>query len=250
MTHTALITGGGRGIGRAIAIALAGAGATVVVGDIRDDDASETVARVEAAGGQAMAVRLDVTDSDSVRTAVETVRRALSSVDILVNNAGWDRLQPFMDTEEEFWRRVVEVNYLGVLRVTHALLPAMIENRWGRIVNIGSDSARVGSAMESVYSGAKGAVLSFTKTLAREMAREGITVNAVCPGPTETPLLTEILEGQQRGADIVTAITRSVPMKRLAQPTEIAAAVSFLCSAEAGFVTGQTLSVNGGLTMC
>ena len=221
-----------------------------MVGDIRDDDASETVAGVEAAGGQALAVRLDVTDSDSVRTAVETVRRALGSVDILVNNAGWDRLQPFMDTDEEFWNRVVEVNYLGVLRVTQAVLPAMIENRWGRIVNIGSDSARVGSAMESVYSGAKGAVLSFTKTLAREMARGGITVNAVCPGPTETPLLTEILEGQQRGADIISAITRSVPMKRLAQPTEIAAAVSFLCSAEAGFITGQTLSVNGGLTMC
>ncbi|CAN5265985.1 glucose 1-dehydrogenase [soil metagenome] len=249
MTHTALVTGGGRGIGRAIAITLASTGVAVAIGDIRDDDANETVAEINAAGGQALAVRLDVTDSGSVHSAVEAVHRALGRVDMLVNNAGWDRMQPFIDTDEEFWRRVVDINYLGVLRVTHALLPAMIENGWGRIVNISSDSARVGSAMESVYSGAKGAVLSFTKTLARETARAGITVNAVCPGPTETPLLTEILEGQQHGGDTVAAIIKSTPMKRLGQPSEIAAAVSFFCSAEAGFITGQTLSVNGGLTM-
>lgn len=249
MSTTALVTGGGRGIGRAIASALAASGTRVAVGDIRADDANETVANIEAAGGEAFAVSLDVTSAESIAKAVGSVKAKFGDVNVLVNNAGWDQLKPFLDTDEAFWDRVIDINYLGVLRTTQVVLPAMMTAKWGRVVNLGSDSARVGSALESIYSGAKGAVISFTKTLAREVAKHGITANTVCPGPTDTPLLRGIVAAEQDGAKVIEAITKAVPMKRLAQPEEVAAAVAFFCSAEAGFITGQTLSVSGGLTM-
>jgi 2-hydroxycyclohexanecarboxyl-CoA dehydrogenase len=184
---------------------------------------------------------------------VATSVRELGPVDILVNNAGWDDLRPFVETDEAFWDRVIEINYKGVLRTTHAVLPGMVERRWGRVVNIGSDAARVGSSLEAVYAGAKGAVISFTKTIAREVARKGVTANTVCPGPTDTPLLRQIVEAQGsdpgRASGVIDAMTKSVPMKRLGLPDEVAAAVAFFASESAGFVTGQTLSVSGGLTM-
>ena len=168
---------------------------------------------------------------------------------MLVNNAGWDELHPFLETDEPFWDRVIDVNFKGGLRLTRAVLPGMVERGWGRIVNIGSDAGRVGSSLESVYSGAKGGVIAFTKTIAREVARNGVTANTVCPGPTETPMLEQMTGADEQGAKVIEAMRRAVPMKRLGTPEDVAAAVAFLASEEAGFITGQTLSVSGGLTM-
>ena len=247
--RVALVTGGGSGIGREICLGLAGAGRRVAATDLRGDAAQETAELVTAAGGQAIAVAIDVADATSVAAGVEHVSTELGAVEVLVNCAGWDVLMPFLDTDEDFWDRVIEINYKGALRTIHACLPAMLEARWGRIVNIGSDAARVGSSLEAVYSGAKGAVISFTKTIAREVARAGITANTVCPGPTDTPLLDEIVSASDDGERVIGAMARAVPMKRVGQPSEVASAVVYLASEDAGFVTGQTLSVSGGLTM-
>ncbi len=247
MARVAFVTGAGRGIGRAIALRLAELGDAVAVGDIRADDAAETVTAIEELGGRAVALPLDVTDGGSVTNAVEETLGLLGPVEILVNNAGWDEMRPFVETDEPFWDRVIEVNYKGCLRMTRATLPDMIDKGWGRIVNIGSDAGRVGSSFESVYSGAKGAVIAFTKTIAREAARTGVTANTVCPGPTDTPMLAEVARGQ--GEKIIDAMTRAVPMKRLGMPEDVAHAVSFFASDESHFITGQTLSVSGGLTM-
>ncbi len=247
--RTALVTGGARGIGREICLALAAQGRQVAVADLRPDEADVTVRAIEDAGGTALAVPMDVADPESVTTGLLQVVDELGPVEILVNCAGWDELKPFLDTDEAFWDQIIEINYKGALRTAHGCLPAMIDAGWGRIVNIGSDAGRVGSSLEAVYSGAKGGVIAFTKTIAREVARQGITANVVCPGPTETPLLDEIVAASADGDKVIGAMARAVPMKRLGQPTEVASAVAYFCSEEAGFVTGQTLSVSGGLTM-
>ena len=239
MGRVAFVSGGSRGIGRGIAEALARDGHTVAIGDIRE---------AEPAGDGGIAVLCDVTDSGSVTSAVREVETELGPIEILVNNAGWDEMRPFIETDEPFWDRVIEVNFKGGLRLTRAVLPGMVERGYGRIVNIGSDAGRVGSSLESVYSGAKGGVIAFTKTIAREVARRGVTANTVCPGPTDTEMLREVTGGDE-GAKVIEAMTRAVPMKRLGTPQDVAAAVAFLCSDEAGFITGQTLSVSGGLTM-
>ena len=239
-----MVTGGAQGIGRAIAQALAADGRAVAVGDLLEDEAGETA---EAIGGRALAVPLDVTNSDSVAAAVERTQDALGPIDVLVNNAGWDEARPFLETDEPFWDKVIEINFKGGLRVTRAVLPGMVERGWGRLVNVGSDAGRVGSSLESVYSGAKGGVIAFTKTIAREVARSGVTANVVCPGPTRTAFLDRIAgEGGER---LVESLTRAVPMRRLGEPDDVAAAVAFLASDGAGYITGQTLSVSGGLTM-
>jgi 2-hydroxycyclohexanecarboxyl-CoA dehydrogenase len=247
--RVAIVTGGGRGIGRAIAAALASDGHSVGVGDLLTDAAAETVAEIERAGGRALSLALDVTDSSSVHKAVRLTEETLGPLGILVNNAGWDELHPFLETDEPFWDRVVDINFKGCRRVTHAVLPAMVEAGWGRLINIGSDAGRVGSSLESVYSGAKGGVIAFTKTIAREVARAGVTANAVCPGPTRTPLLEGMANAQDEGARLIESLERAVPMRRLGEPADVAAAVAFLASERAGFITGQTLSVSGGLTM-
>src|SRR2546421_8440736 len=243
MGRVAFVSGAGRGIGRAIALRLAAGGDEIAVGDIRTGDASETVTAIEETGGRAVAVELDVTDSASVANAVEETLEALGPVEILVNNAGWDEMRPFLESDEPFWDRVIEVNFKGGLRTTRRTVPGMVERGWGRVVNIGSDAGRVGSSLESVYSGAKGGVIAFTKTLAREIARTGVTANTVCPGPTRTPMLAEM---EPR---MIEALERAVPMRRLGEPEDVAAAVAFLASEAAGYITGQTLSVSGGLTM-
>jgi 2-hydroxycyclohexanecarboxyl-CoA dehydrogenase len=247
--RVALVTGGARGIGRAIARSLASDGRVVAVADLLQDGAAETVALIEADGGRAIAVALDVTSPTSVEAAFGRVAADLGPVEILVNCAGWDVLMPFVDTDEEFWQKVIEINYKGVLRTTHAALPGMMERGFGRIVNISSDAGRVGSSLEAVYAGTKGGVIAFTKTIAREAARKGVTANAVCPGPTDTPMLGAIIEAAEDADKVIGAMTRAVPMKRLGQPEEVAAAVAFLAGESAGFISGQTLSVSGGLTM-
>jgi 2-hydroxycyclohexanecarboxyl-CoA dehydrogenase len=248
-----LVTGGARGIGREVVFALARQGHAVAVADLREVEAKETATAAQAAGGRALAVSVDVTSTASVREAVAATTAEFGSVDILVNVAGWDDLKAFVETDEAFWDRVIEINYKGVLRTTREVLPGMLECGWGRVINVGSDAARVGSSLEAVYSGTKGAVISFTKTIAREAARKGVTANTVCPGPTDTPLLREIVQAQgsdpTRSAGVIDAMTRAVPMKRLGRPEEIAAAIAFLASEEASYITGQTLSVSGGLTM-
>jgi 2-hydroxycyclohexanecarboxyl-CoA dehydrogenase len=242
-----MVTGGAGGIGRAIAIDLARDGRAVAVADLQLEGATETARAIEAAGGRARAVSVDVTDRGAVADAVEEVRDALGPVEILVNNAGWDELKLFLDTDEDFWDRIIAINFKGCLLMTHAVLPGMVERGFGRIVNIGSDAGRVGSSLESVYSGAKGGVIAFTKTIAREVARAGVTANTVCPGPTRTPLLEGMVA--EGGDKLIDALTRAVPMRRLGEPEDVAAAVAFLASDRAGFITGQTLSVSGGLTM-
>jgi 2-hydroxycyclohexanecarboxyl-CoA dehydrogenase len=245
--RVALVTGGAGGIGRAICLDLAADGRAVAVADLQVEGAAETAEAVSAGGGRAAPVELDVTDSGSVAEGVRRAEEALGPVEILVNNAGWDELRPFLETDEDFWDRVIEINLKGCLRVTRRVLPGMVERGFGRVVSIGSDAGRVGSSLESVYSGAKGGVIAFTKTVAREVARSGVTANTVCPGPTRTPLL-EAMAGSG-GERLIDSLTRAVPMRRLGEPEDIAAAVAFLASERAGFITGQTLSVSGGLTM-
>ena len=248
--RVALVTGAGQGIGRAIAQRLAEDGHRVAVADLNPATAREVAEEITQSGATAVAVTIDVADTVSVQAAVATVADWLGPIDVVVNNAGFDVLMPFLETTEEFWDRILDVNFKGALRVIHAAAPGMIERRWGRIVNIASDAGRVGSSLEAVYSGAKGGIIAFSKTLARELARTGVTVNSVCPGPTETPLLQGIAEaGGDDSAKVIGAMTRAVPMKRLAQPSDIAGAVAYFTSDAAAYVTGQTLSVSGGLTM-
>ncbi|MGI9613315.1 MAG: SDR family NAD(P)-dependent oxidoreductase [Acidimicrobiales bacterium] len=247
--RVAVVTGGGRGIGREICRALAADERIVAVADLRASESAATVDAITADGGRALAVEMDVTRSDAVTSGLATIVDQLGPVEVLVNCAGWDELKPFVETDEEFWDHIIDLNYKSVLRTTHACLPAMIDAGFGRIVNIGSDAARVGSMLEAVYSGAKGGVISFSKTIAREVARHGITANTVCPGPTATPLLDEIVDASDNGEKVIGAMARAVPMKRVGQPGEVASAVAYLASEDAGFITGQTLSVSGGLTM-
>jgi 2-hydroxycyclohexanecarboxyl-CoA dehydrogenase len=245
----ALVTGGGSGIGREICLGLARDGRKIAVADINLAGAQETSAMVVQSGGTAIAVHMDVSKTDSVQDGVLEAIDELGAIEVLVNCAGWDELMPFLSTDEAFWDRVIEINYKGILRTVHACLPSMVEARWGRIVNIGSDAGRVGSSFEAVYSGAKGGVIAFTKTVAREAARSGVTANVVCPGPTDTPLLDGIVAASDDGDKIIGAMARAVPMKRVGTATEVASAVVYFCSEEASFVSGQTLSVSGGLTM-
>ena len=259
--RVALVTGAAQGIGRGIAEQLGADGFRVGVADLNLDAAEETAAAIRSAGGSAIAVQIDVTDTASVQAAVKAVTEEVGSIEVVVNNAGFDDFMKFLDTTEDFWDRVLEVNFKGTLRVVQATAPGMVERGWGRVVSIGSDAGRVGSSLEAVYSGAKGGIIAFSKTLARELATTGVTVNTVCPGPTDTPALRKFAANSAKpasgtsgtaGADaekVITGMTRAVPMRRLAQPADIAGAVAYLASDAASYVTGQTLSVSGGLTM-
>ena len=180
-TRVAFVTGGARGIGAAIASGLATDGFAVAIADMRLAEATDTAALINQRGGSSLPVELDVTEQASVNAAIEAARSGLGDIDVLVNNAGWDDLMPFLKTDEEFWDRVMDINFKGALRLTHAALPGMVDRGWGRLINIGSDAGRVGSSLESVYSGAKGGVIAFTKTIAREVARKGVTATSSAP---------------------------------------------------------------------
>jgi 2-hydroxycyclohexanecarboxyl-CoA dehydrogenase len=252
----ALVTGGAQGIGRGIAAALAAGGYLVAIADLNIEAAAQTakdLSQAKDSGQQdatVIAVEANVTDTASVEAAVRTVERELGPVEVVVNNAGWDDFMPFVATTEEFWDKVIDINFKGALRVTKTVLPGMIERKFGRVINIGSDAGRVGSSLESVYSGTKGGIIAFTKTLAREVATKGITANVVCPGPTDTPALRKFADSAGQDAEkVIGGMVRSVPMKRLGTPDDIGPAVAFFASDAAGFITGQTLSVSGGLTM-
>ncbi len=242
--RVALVTGGAGGIGSAICRALAEAGHRVAVADLSTAAAEGVAKEIGGAG-----VELDVTRPESVQSAVATIGDSLGPVDVCVNCAGWDELRPFLETDDAFSQKVLDINLSGAIRVTRAVLGGMVERRGGRLVNVASDAGRVGSSLESVYSAAKGGLIAFTKTIAREVARHGITANAICPGPTETPLLSKIVEANEDADRVIAAMTRAVPMRRLGQPEDIAPAGAFLVSDGASFITGQTLSVSGGLTM-
>jgi 2-hydroxycyclohexanecarboxyl-CoA dehydrogenase len=238
-----IVTGAGRGIGRGIVEKLAAEGAKVVVSDVDEESARETAGAI---GGGAVGLRADVTSKESVEAMVDEVVDRFGRVDVLVNNAGWDKVEPFLKSNESDWERVIAINLYGTLHCCKAVLPLMVEQEYGKVVNIGSDAGRVGSSGEAVYSAAKGGIIAFTKTLAREMARYKINVNCICPGPADTPLFAEIGEENPK---LKEALQKAIPFRRLALPQDLANAVAFLASDEAEYITGQTLSVSGGLTM-
>lgn len=239
----AFVTGAGRGIGRAIAQRLSEEGCKVAVADI--DEAGAKAAAKEIGSG-AIGVGIDVAKLASVRAAVAEAERQLGQIDVLVNNAGWDKAEPFIKSSEETWDKVIAIDLRGPINCCRAVLDSMIARGHGRIVSISSDAGRVGSSGEAVYSGAKGGVIAFSKTLAREHARNNITINCVCPGPTNTPMLAELAADNPK---LHEALKHAVPLRRLAEPPDIAAAVAFLASDDASYITGQALSVSGGLTM-
>lgn len=238
-----IVTGAGQGIGRAIATKLDAEGAALVVTDIDAEAARQTA---DSLGGATISMHTDITSAESVREMVATAHERYGRIDVLVNNAGWDKGEPFVDSAREDWDRAIQVNLYGVLNTCHTVLPVMIEQGHGTVVNLGSDAGRVGSAGEAVYSAAKGGVIAFTKTIAREMARSGINANCVSPGPTDTALFDAVTEGNPKLRE---GLIRSIPLRRLAQPSDLADAVAFLASDEASYITGQTISVSGGLTM-
>jgi 2-hydroxycyclohexanecarboxyl-CoA dehydrogenase len=242
--RTAVVTGGGGGIGAAICARLVNAGHVVYVADLSASAAQAVAARV---GG--VALELDVVSAGSVAAAVGRVLRDTGSVDVLVNAVGWDEHRPITESDDKFIAHVLEINLVGPIRMTREVLPSMMRAGYGRIVNIASDAGRVGSSLESVYSAAKAGIIAFTKTTAREAARAGITANCVCPGPTDTALLSGIIAKSPDAEKVISAITRSTPLKRLGRPDDVAVAVLMFADDDAGFITGQTLSVSGGLTM-
>ncbi len=245
----AIVTGGGGGIGSAICRRLGEAGARVGVFDLDESAAQRTVEALLAEGATAKAYGVDITDHAAITGAVEAFEQDIGPTDVLVNNAGWDKFAYFLTTEPDLWRKIIAINLEGPINLHHSVLKGMQARRSGRVVNIASDAGRVGSSMEAVYSGAKGGIIAFTKTMAREMARSGVTLNVVCPGPTETPLLEALTGSGDQGARIHEGLKRAIPLGRLGQPEDIAGMVAFLASDEAAYITGQVISVSGGLTM-
>jgi 2-hydroxycyclohexanecarboxyl-CoA dehydrogenase len=238
-----IVTGGASGIGKAVAFLLAREGARILIGDI-DEAGGETAAAAGTAESLAIEyLRLDLTDKPAIDDFVAAVDQRVGRVDGLVNGAGWDQIQPFLENPPEMWDRVIAVNLMGAVRLTRGVLPPMVAAATGKIVNISSDAGRVGSMGETVYAAAKGGLIAFTKSLARELARHRINVNCVCPGPTDTPLF------QRQPERMKEALARAIPFRRIAQPIEIAQAVMFFLSDRSDYITGQVLSVSGGLTM-
>ena len=244
-----IVTGGGGGIGGALCHGFAEEGAAVAVFDRAADAAASVATSITEAGGTAIAVACDITERASVDAAVGAVIGELGPIDVLVNNAGWDLFVPFLDTAPDDWSRLIDVNLVGALHMHHAVLPSMVARSAGRVVNVSSDAARVGSSGEAVYAACKAGLVAFSKTLAREHARHGITFNVVCPGPTDTALLATVTDAAANPEKLREAFRRAIPVGRLGEPDDLVGAVLFFASDAASFVTGQVLSVSGGLTM-
>jgi len=242
-----IVTGGGGGIGRATCLRFAEEGAEVAVFDRDQDAAEETARQIVQADGKAQAFTVDITDRAGVDRAVAAFE-ADGPVHVLVNNAGWDEARPFLATDIALWDKVIQINLYGPLHMHHAVLPGMVRNGGGRIVNIASDAGRVGSSGEAVYAACKGGLIAFSKTVARELARKNVQLNTVCPGPTDTALFADFAKGED-GEKIIEGLKRAIPMRRLGQPADYPGIICFLASEDAGFITGQTISVSGGLTM-
>ena len=240
---TAIVTGGGQGIGRAIVLRLAEEGCNVAIFDLKPETA-EATAR-EASGGAVKVYGVDVGD----RAAVAKVVDDLGAVWLLVNNAGWDKPMPFLKTDRDLWDKIVRINLYGPLNMHHAVCPGMVERGGGRVVNISSDAARVGTSDEAVYSACKGGLIAFTKSVARELARKNVLLNAVCPGPTNTPMMQEVLGAGEDAVKWKDAMVRGIPLKRMGEPEDYAGIVTFLASEDGSFITGQTISVSGGMNM-
>ena len=246
---TVIVTGGGGGIGGATCRRFASEGAKVAVFDMNLEAAQKVVDDIKAAGGVAKAFKCDITNRAEVDGAVAAAENSLGPIAVLVNNAGWDVFKPFTKTVPAEWDKLIAINLTGALHMLHAVLPGMAERKYGRIVNIASDAARGGSSGEAVYSACKGGLVALSKTLAREHARQSITVNVVCPGPTDTALLASVAEGARDPAKLMETFRSAIPLGRLGQPDDLASAIVFFGSDDAAFITGQVISVSGGLTM-
>lgn len=240
-----LITGAASGIGRATALRLAEEGAPIGILDLAGPAAEETASAIRKAGGDAIAYAVDITDLPSVEEAVQAFERDSGPIRALVNNAGWDLAANFLDTDPEQWRKIIDINLYGPLNVTKTVLSRMVERKSGSIVSIASDAGRVGSSGESVYAACKGGIIAFSKSVAREVARHGINLNVVSPGPSDTPLFANF----DTTGKLAKALERAIPMRRLGKAEDYPGLVAFLLSDDAAFMTGQTISVSGGLTM-
>ncbi len=241
-----LLTGGASGIGRATAVRLVEEGCEVGILDIDETGAAQTVAQCH---GKAWFHRTDIAVRAEVEAAVARFEGEVGPIDFLANIAGWDLIRNFLDTDIALWDRIIGINLYGPLHLHHVVLPGMVRRGFGRVVNVASDAGRVGSSGEAVYSACKGGIIAFTKTMARELSRKGVTLNVICPGPTDTPLFDSIKAASTDGAKIAEAMARAVPLRRIGQPDDYPGVVAFLLSDDAAYITGQTISVSGGLTM-
>ncbi len=246
---TAIVTGGGQGIGKAITLRLAAEGCNVAIFDLKPETAEQTAAEGRAAGGNLRVYGVDVADQEAVNKAVEQAEKDLGPTWLLVNNAGWDKPAPFLKTDKPLWDRIIAINLGGPLNMHKAVLPGMVARGGGRVVNIASDAARVGTSTEAVYSACKGGIIAFTKSVARELARDNILLNAVCPGPTNTPMMQSVLGEGEQAEKWKDAMVRGIPLKRMGEPEDYAGIVAFLASSDAGYITGQAISVSGGMNM-
>jgi 2-hydroxycyclohexanecarboxyl-CoA dehydrogenase len=244
----AIVTGGGQGIGRALSLRLAQEGCKVAIFDLKPEAGAET-AKLAGPGTTIKTYGLDVGDYAAVKDAVGKVEAELGPIWALVNNAGWDKPMPFLATDQALWDKIIRINMMGPLNTHHVVAPLMVERRGGRIINIASDAARVGTSNEAVYSACKGGLISFTKSVARELASKGVLLNAVCPGPTNTPMMASVLGEGEQAVKWKDAMVRGIPLKRMGEPEDYAGIVAFLASDDAGFMTGQTISVAGGMNM-
>lgn len=244
-----VVTGGGGGIGGATCVRFAEEGARVAVLDRDESAAADVVATIDRTGAEAVGYRCDIIDRDMVDATIDAVESELGPVDVLVNNAGWDVFKPFLASTPEEWQRLIDINLVGSLHMHHAVLPGMVEREFGRVVNIASDAARVGSSGEAVYAACKAGLIGLSKTLAREHARHGITFNVVCPGPTDTALLDGVTAAASNPDKLREAFLRAIPQGRIGVPSDLPGAICFFASDDAAYVTGQVLSVSGGLTM-
>lgn len=243
----AVVTGGGQGIGRAITLRLAQEGCKVAIFDIKPEAGEETAKL--APGAEVCTYQADVGDRASVDAAVAKVEAELGPIWALVNNAGWDKPMPFLKTDRDLWDKIIRINLYGPLNTHHAIAPLMVERGGGRIINIASDAARVGTSDEAVYSACKGGLISFTKSIARELARKNVLLNAVCPGPTNTPMMASVLGEGEQAVKWKDAMVRGIPLKRMGEPEDYAGIVAFLASDDGNFITGQAISVSGGMNM-